>query len=336
MKKRTSISILLAIVLIAVAVTSVFAAPAGQESEQKNIYLLTKILTNQYWTVLADGAKAAAADNNVNLVVSGLTTEAEIEVQLFQFEMAVEANADAIIIGATDSTVLAEPISEAYKAGIPVILVDTMARTEDYSVALLTDNLEAGRMAGEKLLAMMKESGLAEDAPADIAIQVSNIGSKTTADRIKGLNDYWAENAPKAWTVLNDDIRLNDGDMIRGIENTQIFLTAYPNLKAVFAPNASSTVGFITGLNEAGRDDIIVMGFDFSDEMAAHIQKEGVLAASVVQKQYKMGYDGVTIALDLINGGTVEDKIIYTGEIIVDKDNIDAPEIQEFIHPTAE
>ena len=55
--------------------------------------------------------------------------------------------------------------------------------------------------------------------------------------------------------------------------------------------------------------------------------------ASVVQRQYYMGYDGVKTALELANGGSVSEKTVDTGVIVVDGENVDEPEVQEIINP---
>ena len=47
-----------------------------------------------------------------------------------------------------------------------------------------------------------------------------------------------------------------------------------------------------------------------------------------------MGYDGVKTALELANGGTVDEKIIDTGVLIVDNKNVDDKEVQEVINPS--
>ena len=177
----------------------------------------------------------------------------------------------------------------------------------------------------------MRESGLSETEEAQVAIQVGSTGSQTINDRVKGFNEYWDENAPKAWTVLNDDIKVNEGDINKAVGFCQDFLTTYPKLKAVFGPNNGSTVGFVTGLTEAKRTDIIMVGFDFSAEIETMIRGNEFNVASIVQRQYYMGYDGVKTALELANGGSVTEKTIDTGVVLVDIDNVDTKRCRELL-----
>ncbi|NLJ89273.1 MAG: substrate-binding domain-containing protein [Clostridiales bacterium] len=308
------------------------SSDAGSE-DRKTVYFLTKILGNQYWSVVEEGARAAAEELGINIVVTGLATEAEVEKQVQQLQDAVSAQADAIVIGPTDSTAMAMPVENAFDSGIPIIIVDTMINTDKYSVAYMTDNVEAGRMAAEEMIRLLKENGVSEDEEAQIAIQIGNSGSQTIIDRNKGFNEYWDANAPEKWVVLNDDIKVNDGDITKAVGFTQDFLTTYPNLKGVFGPNNGSTVGFVTGLTEAGREDVALVGFDFSTEIEQMIRNGGFTVSTIVQKQYMMGYEGVKAGVALSNGEEVAEKLVDTGTLIVNESNIDDADVQDIINP---
>jgi ribose transport system substrate-binding protein len=308
------------------------ASPAPAQTPKK-IAMIVKVIGNQYWAVLQAGAEQAGKDLGCEVIVTGVGAESDIEGQITLLQNAVSAKVDAIVIGPVDSTSLAAPVKEAYESGIPVVLVDTVVNGEDYSAALLTDNVEAGRMAAEEMLKKLRETGLSEDKESVIAVQVGAAGSQTIIDRLKGFNEYWDANAPKAWKVLNDDIKVNEGSIEKATSFGQDFLTAYPNLVGMFGPNNGSTVGFVTSLTEAGRKDIVMIGFDFSDEIANMIKSGEYICSSVVQRQYYMGYDGVKLALDLANGGSVTEKSIDTGVMLVDASNVNTAEVQSVINP---
>lgn len=306
---------------------------ADADNGDKTIYVIVKVLGNQYWSILQAGAEQAAKELGCKVVVVGTALESDIEGQLTLLQNAVSAQADGIVIAPLDSVSLDAPITEAYNSGIPVVLVDTVIKSDNYSAALLTNNVEAGKVAAEELLGRLKETGLDETDEAQIAIQVGSTGSQTINDRVTGFNEYWSANAPASWVVLNDDIKVNDGDISKAVGFCQDFLTTYPNLKAVFGPNNGSTVGFVTGLTESKRTDVSMVGFDFSAEIETMIRSGEYDVASVVQRQYFMGYDGVKTALELANGGSVPEKDIDTGVVLVDIENVDSDEIQGIINP---
>lgn len=316
------------LVALLLGVMLVMTMTAGlAESAEKNITVIIKGMGNAYWSILQAGAEKAGQDLNCNVTVQGIPNEVDIEVQLGLLQNAVSAKADAIVIAVADSKAEASAVSEAFQSGIPIVMIDTKAATEDYNVALLTNNVEAGRLAAAQLIEKLKNK-VAEDEPAEIAMQIGSAGSQTIILRMEGFEAYWKENAPESWVLLSDDVKVNDGDISKAIQFGHDFLTAYPNLKGFFSPNNGSTVGFATALKEANRTDITMVGFDFSPEMQEIVRDENFNVATMLQRQYLMGYDGVRLALELANGGEVAEKDIDTGVLAVDFANVDSDEVK--------
>lgn len=304
-----------------------------KEPSEMKIFFVTKLVGTQYWAVVEQGVKDACSDLGItDLTINGPPADSDVEKQIQILQDAISAKADAILLAPTDSTAMINPVNEAFSSGIPIICIDTILNSDTYNAALLTDNKEAGRICGETLIKKLQENGVKEDEHIQIAIQVSSMGSQTIADRVVGFNEYWDANAPEAWEVLNDAIKVNDGDIQRAINFGQDFITTYPDLKVLFSPNNGSTVGFATALKESGRNDLIMLGFDFSDEVADLIMNTDLQVSTVLQKQYYMGYEGVMTAVDLIQGKQPAEKMIDTGVTVVDKNNVNSEEIQSIVN----
>ncbi|MDR1156770.1 MAG: ABC transporter substrate-binding protein [Oscillospiraceae bacterium] len=301
-------------------------------AEKKTIYILVKVLGNQYWSIVEAGARKAGEDLGCNVVIIGTAAESEVEKQVALLQDAVSAKADGIVIAPLDRKAMAAPVSEQFKAGIPIILIDSSVDTEDYSAAYLTDNIAAGRLAAEAMLTKLRAIGTPEDKEGVIAVTVGSTGSQAIIDRDDGFKEYWDANAPAAWKVLWDEIKVNDGDAQKALTFGQDFITSYPNLIGFFAPNNGSTVGFVKALEESGRTDITMVGFDFSAEMEAIVRNADYNVATVLQRQYYMGYDGIKKALEIANGGTVTEKVVDTGVMVVDNANVDSAEVQNVVN----
>lgn len=306
---------------------------AATAEAPKTIYVIVKVLGNQYWSVVEAGANKAAADFGCEVVVVGTSAESDIEGQITLLQNAVGADADGIVIAPLDRLAMQGPIADEYATGIPMVLIDSKVDGEDYDCALLTDNIEAGRMSARELMAKLRARGIDEETEYSIAIQAGSTGSQAINDRLVGFREVWDAEGPAAWTVLWDDIKINDGDISRAVGFCQDFLTTYPDLIAVFGPNNGSTVGFVTGLTEADRTDITMVGFDFSQDMEGMIRSGKFDVSTILQRQYNMGYDGVRIALELANGGAVEVKEIDTGVLIVTPENVDSELVQSIVNP---
>lgn len=111
------------------------ADSAEASGEEKTIYVIVKVLGNQYWSVLQAGAEQAGKDLGCNVVVVGTALESDIEGQLTLLQNAVSAQADGIVIAPLDSVSLDAPITEAYNSGTPIVLVDTLINSDNYSAA---------------------------------------------------------------------------------------------------------------------------------------------------------------------------------------------------------
>ena len=211
-----------------------------------------------------------------------------------------------------------------------MVLIDSSVDSEDYSAALLTNNIEAGKLAAETMLNNLKAANVPEDKEGVIAVTIGSTGSQAIIDRDEGFKEYWDANAPANWKVLWDEVKVNDGDVPKATAFGQDFITAYPDtLIALFAPNNGSTVGFVKALEESGRTDIAMVGFDFSAEMEAAVRNPELNVSTILQRQYFMGYDGVKVALELANGGTVAEKVIDTGVMVVGIDNVDSDAVKD-------
>ncbi|MCL2164533.1 MAG: substrate-binding domain-containing protein [Oscillospiraceae bacterium] len=296
------------------------------EAGAPTVYVVIKAMGNAYWGILQAGAIDAGKDLGVNVIITGIPDEQRIEDQITLLQNAVSARADAVLIAVADSKAEAPEVERAYDTGIPIILVDTMAETQKYTAAFVTDNYAAGEAAAKEMLRLLSEKGIPETQSGTIAVQIGSAGSQTIIDRDAGFKDYWDANAPEAWVVMWDKLQVNDGNIEKAVSIGQNVLTSEPELIAMFAPNNGSTVGFVTALAEANRTDVVMVGFDFSPEMEGLIRGGQFTVSTMLQNQYFMGYNGVAAALDIINGGSVP-KDNDTGLTVVNASNVDDPEV---------
>jgi len=301
-------------------------APEPVVPGRPTIYVIVKSMGAAYWGILQAGAIDAGRDLDANVIITGIPDEARIEDQITLLQNAVSAKADGILIAVANSEAQVNDVERAFDSGVPIILVDTMANTDKYTASFVTNNIAAGRSAAEELIRLLKDKGTPEDVVGTVAVQIGSSGSQTIIDRLEGFKDYWNSNAPANWVVDWDNMQVNDGDISKAIGIAQNFLTSYTDLIAFFTPNNGSTVGGVTGIVEANRTDITMVGFDFSKEMEDIINSGEFNVSTMLQNQYFMGYDGVKAALDIINGGSVA-KDNDTGLTVVNSSNVKDPEV---------
>ena len=298
-----------------------FEAVTPVKEGQKNIYVVLKVLNSQYWQDIVKGVTESGLENSCNVYVGASEGEGDYMAQTELLNTALDEGADAIILAPASSSSLSDNLVDIRNMGIPVILVDTiMNDTNTFDTCYMTDNHTAGQLAAEEMIHLLKETGVAEDQKAQIAIQITSVSSQTIIDRLAGFNQYWAKNASKNWTVL-DEIKLNNGDKDKAKENCRQFLKDYPDLKGVFGCNNSSTIGFVTGLKESGETGVVLVGFDYADETAEFIKNKDTNAATIIQNQYDMGYESIVRALEILSGSKNEYKFIDTGVRAINEEN---------------
>lgn len=343
--KKTGIGFLLVLLLITmtgceksekienrneIQITKDFVPLTDIKEDRLDIYVIVKSMESSYWEVVLRGAKQAGIDKECNIYAAGSTLETEWELQEAYMNLAVEKGADAIILGPDNSSMLSPVVERIHDKGIPVIIVDTIVNTEKYDVCYMTDNLMAGENAAKEMLRMLTEQGYCEGDEVTVAIQLGAKASQTINERLAGFCQYWTTQAPKGWKII-DEIICNDGDETLAKEISKDFLQRYPDVTGVYGTDNASSMGFSSAIIELDRQNVIMIGFDYSPEVTQIVEDGKFLVSIMLQKQYQMGYKGVESAILLNNGENEELKFIDTGVAVLNKDTMNSDEIIEII-----
>jgi ribose transport system substrate-binding protein len=116
---------------------------------------------------------------------------------------------------------------------------------------------------------------------------------------------------------------------------TTDILTANPGLQGIFAANEPGVLGAAEAVRQAGKSGkVTIVGWDASPDEIKGV-RDGVIDALIVQNPFRMGYDGVNAVVEQVREG-VEPQDTDTGVTIVDKDNVDSPEVQAVLKPSCD
>lgn len=295
-----------------------------------DIYVIVKSMTSSYWTVVLAGAKQAGIDQECNIYAAGSTLETEWELQEAYIDLAVKSGADAIVLGPDNSEMLSPKVEELHKKGVPTIIVDTMVNTKEYDVCYMTDNLMAGEQAAKEMIRMLKELGHTDTEKVTVAIELGARASQTINERLAGFCQYWTKYAPDAWSII-DEIKCNDGDEELAVTLSEDFFDEYPNVDGVFGTDNASTMGFSSALASKNKDRVVLVGFDYSPEVAEIINSKKYNVSVMLQRQYDMGYKGVGTALSIINNRPGRLKFVDTGVVVLNGNTINTDEVQAIL-----
>jgi ribose transport system substrate-binding protein len=232
------------------------------------------------------------------------------------------------VLAPLDDVALRTPVANATQAGIPVVIIDSDLKSDDYISFVATDNYLGGKMAAQHMIVLLKGKG-------KVIMLRCHEGSASTTRREQGFLDEIAS-APGIEVVSSNQY---GGATIetayRASENLLARFkkgTAMLAVDAIFCPNESTTFGMLRALLDGGyAGHVRFVGFDSSVKLVEAMEKDQI-DALIVQSPFTMGYIGVKTVVAKLKGEPVEKKI-DTGVTLVTKDNMNKPEIHELLEP---
>ncbi|KIL41300.1 LacI family transcriptional regulator [Gordoniibacillus kamchatkensis] len=309
------------LLLLAFAAALVYVLPALRDG-RIHVTVVVKSLEKsmEFWQVLSDGVETAGKEFGVDVAITGPSQESDIDGQIAVLRQAIAKRPDAIVMAATDYNRLAPVADDIVKAGIRLIMIDSAVNSRAAVSFIATDNIEAGRKAGDEM-ARLAGGG-------KIAIISYVQGTATQIDRERGVR-MRLEKEPGTAIV---GTFYSDGVEQKAYETTKRLLLEVPDLRGIVALNETSTVGAGRAVQELGlAGKVHLVGFDSSlDEVK--LLESGVMQATVVQKPFNMGYLGVRTAVEAVRGRKVPERI-DTGSVVIDKSNMYSNENQKLLFP---
>ena len=290
--------------------------------ESYRITLIVGVTGDEFYTTMECGAQAASQELGADLTVQGPEEFSAAE-QTPILNAAIQANPDAILIAPTDRTAMVAPIQSAVNQDIPVVLVDTTIEKEEIALARISsDNVEGGRQAGEALAKQIGEEGKV------LVISVKP-GISTTDQRKEGFEEA-IEKYPNI-EYLGTEYCNDDPTVAASI--TTSTLQSNPDLKGIFGANVFSGQGAGTGVRQAGKkDQVSVVAFDASPTQVEDL-REGNVDILIAQHPNDIGDKGVRIAVDYLKSDKEPStKQITTGFTTVTRDNLEEPEVKEYLY----
>lgn len=253
------------------------------------VYLITMDLTDSYWKSIDDGCLEAAGEwGNITYKWTGPDAHDDA-LQSACIDEAVANGANAILLAANSQEGVNESLKKAEDAGCKIIYVDSAA-SYDCVTALSTDNVAAGRTAGETMKAALQEQGITSGT---IGVMGVTVDTASCVARETGFREaFEGTDFTLADTVYMQD---NVANVKNAVQNS-----LSQDYIGFFGTNEGTTVALGDAAKETGIESVIV-GFDTSDAVLSLVS-EGVIHATMQQNPKVMGHDGMTIAIQALEG----------------------------------
>lgn len=283
---------------------------SSSSGENYTVYLITMDLTDAYWKSIDDGCKEAVSElGNVTYKWIGPDSHDDA-LQSACIDEAVADGANAILISANSAEGINDSLQKADESGCKIVYVDCAA-SYDCVTALATDNNAAGKTAGETMLKQLTDQGITSGT---IGIMGVTTDTASCIAREEGFRSaFEGTDFTLADTVfMNDDANNVTSAVDKGLANDYV---------GFFGTNEGTTVAIGEAVKESG-SEVTVVGFDTSDAVLSLVS-EGIIFATMQQNPAVMGHDGLSIAIDALEGNYTETNTkTDTGVTVITKDSM--------------
>ena len=307
--KSKSLILLISLLFI---LTAVIAGCGGKADQPKDaakdkvvIGFSVSTLNNPFFVDVRDGAQAAATADGLELMIMDAQNDASK--QMSNIENMIQQKVSVIIVNPVDSKAIVPAIEAANKANIPVITVDRGADGGVVVTNIASDNVAGGKMAAQLIVDKLAGNGK--------VVELEGVpGTSAANDRGKGFNE--GIQSTTGITVIAKQPA--DFDRGKGMKVMENILQGNPEIQAVFAHNDEMALGALEAIKAANRTNIIVVGFDATED-AVKAVNAGTLLATVAQQPKEMGKVSIETAKKIIAKETVPTFIPVKLELVTKK-----------------
>jgi len=282
---RKLLSLLLAAVLVLALVPAL--------AEDVTIGVLLSDTSNTFFVTMQQAIEAKAAELGVKTIVLNGANDSARDVS--NMENLLSAGVDIVLYNPVDSDAAAAVAQAAIDKGVQIISLDRGVNGAEVVSHIASDNVYGGRIATEKLIELLGGTGV-------LAEIQGMAGASAANDRHQGFVEA-VEAAGEGIEVA--DSQIGDWDTTKAMGIMENMLTARPDIQAVFAANDNMAIGAVQAAQQAGRADIIIIGFD-AEQVALDAIEEGTMYGTIQQQPALMGELGVETAVKYLNGEMVE------------------------------
>ncbi len=249
------------------------------------------------WRVQMNSDIEAAAKEHPELRVIFKDAQNQTTVQQNHVREFVSQGVDLIIVSPLEAAPLTGPIAEAYKGGIPVIVLDRAVLGEDFTMFIGADNVRIGEAAGRWVKKALNGTGKVVELKG---LMTSIPGQDRNAGFRKGIADSEIE------VIFEADMRWLQPNAQSEMESA---LTRFPDIDLVYAHNDPGAYGAYLAAKAAGREkEMLFVGIDGLPQEGMAYVKQGILSVSF---EYPTGgREAVTYALAILKGEKAPKKVV--------------------------
>ncbi|HEX8282314.1 MAG TPA: sugar-binding protein [Pyrinomonadaceae bacterium] len=292
MKFKKSLALACACLLMTAAACTQSAGPGGTGGGAGGGAKKLAFVTNNpsdYWTIARKGvekADAELADVTVEFKIPPNGTAAE---QRQIIDDLLVNGVSGIAISPVNPDNQTQLINDTAKQTL-VFTQDSDAPNSDRACYVGTDNVAAGRQAGQLVREALPQGG-------KIMVFVGMLDARNAAERLQGLKEALAGS-----NVTVIDTRTDDTDRVRAKANVADTLVKHQDVAGLVGLWSYNGPAILNAVRDAGKvGQVQIVAFDEEAETLAGI-REGAIHGTVVQQPFEFGYQAIKMMAQVLSG----------------------------------
>lgn len=289
------------------------AAPAHAEEK---VAAVIKGLDNPFFQTMQHGIEDKAKELGIALTVQAAQNMGDATGQADRLSALALQDFGCYIVNPISVSNLVQALVPVGLKKTPIVNIDSQVDTEQAKAAgfsvttyVGTDNVAAGRLAGEEMLKLVP-------AGSKVALIAGIVGDLGSNARIKGFKEA-TDGKLEAVVLVSAD-----WDREKAYTAATDILRAHPDVAGFFAANDIMALGVQRAVEASEHKTVKVIGLDGIVDAMKSVEAGG-LAATVAQYPYIVGAMGVEACAAAAKGATLPAKV-DAPVLVVNKENATA------------
>ena len=268
---------------------------------------------SDFWTIARKGTEKAAKDIPNIEVEFRFPSDGTAAEQQRVIDDLLAKGIHGIAISPVDPANQTQMLNRAASQSL-VVTQDSDAPNSNRTCYIGTDNVEAGRQAGQLVKEALPNGG-------KIMVFVGVLDAANAQQRYQGLKEALAGS-----NVSIIDVRTDNTDRVRAKANAADTLVNNPDIAGMVGLWSYNGPAILSAVKEANKvDKVKIVAFDEEPATLAGV-KEGAIYGTIVQQPFEFGYRSMELMAKILNGDKSQipaNKQILVPTIMVKKDNIE-------------
>ena len=301
---------LLVLVLAMLMLASLFASFA-EAADKPLMVIITPSHSNPFFKTVGDAASAKAVELGYETLV--IQHDDDVVKQSEAFDTAISRKAAAIICDNAGADASIAPVQAAKAAGIPTFLVDReINSTGDAIAQMVSNNYQGASLVAEYFVDLMDGNGNYVEftgKESDTNAGVRSSGFHGVIDQYEDMKLIEQQSAN--WSQTEAYEKMESIIQARGADN----------IKGVICGNDTMAMGVIEACLKAGMKNVIVCGFDGSNDVRDSILRDEIKATGLQPIAYISEQAVIQADSFIKTGATDKEEKQLMDCVLINKDN---------------